>query len=129
MKGVSSSLAATDKALKSTGSELSKINKQLKFDPTNTELLAQKHDILSKHLQTSRERVDQLSQMLRLVGTLNYGMTRQALRFGVSAPVQMVLHAHLPSLLSRQPSTKPTRTQQPCKSAFPAIPTFALHSV
>lgn len=64
MKGVSSSLAATDKALKSTGGELSKINKQLKFDPTSTELLAQKHDILQKHLHTSKERVDQLSQML-----------------------------------------------------------------
>ena len=64
MQGINSSLAATDKSLKSTGAELGKINKQLKFDPTNTVLLAQKQDILQKHLQTSRERVDQLTQML-----------------------------------------------------------------
>ena len=47
-------LSEIEKTSKNIGSELSSVNKLLKFDPKNTQLLAQKQELLSKQVETQR---------------------------------------------------------------------------
>ncbi len=67
--GLSKSLGQLDKEIKSTQTELKDVEKLLKLDPTNTELLAQKQRLLSdavsdteKRLQTLRDASEQASK-------------------------------------------------------------------
>ena len=46
---LSKALKSAEDTSKSLGSELSSVNKLLKFDPKNTQLLAQKQELLSKY--------------------------------------------------------------------------------
>ena len=54
------SLSDVEKKSKSLQSELNQVNKQLKFDPTNAVLLAQKQDILSEKIENSKEALQRL---------------------------------------------------------------------
>ena len=53
-------LATVNANSKDLQSELKSVEKLLKFDPTNTELLAQKQTILAKSVQASKEKLDTL---------------------------------------------------------------------
>ena len=62
-KEVTSQLKDLDKAIAKSSSELREIDRALKLDPTNTELLAQKQEVLAKALEKSREKLQALEQM------------------------------------------------------------------
>ena len=47
---------------KSLSGELSQINRLLKLDPTNTELLAQKHKVLTEAVATTKAKLDKLRE-------------------------------------------------------------------
>ena len=55
-------LSDVDKKSKNLKTELQEINKALKLDPKNTELLAQKQQVLAAAIQTSKEKLDKLKQ-------------------------------------------------------------------
>ena len=55
-----SSLKGVDKSLKETQSVLKDVNKLLKLDPSNTELLTQKQKALKKAIADTKERLQQL---------------------------------------------------------------------
>lgn len=54
------SLKSVDTQLKSSASELRQVDKLLKLDPKNTELLAQKQQLLSEAIGATRSRLDSL---------------------------------------------------------------------
>lgn len=62
--GLDKALSGVNKKSKDLQSELREVEKLLKFDPSNTELLAQKQKLLSDAVQTSREKVDTLGTAL-----------------------------------------------------------------
>jgi hypothetical protein len=55
-------LDKVDKRSKSLSSELGQINKALKLDPTNTELLAQKQKVLAEAISTTEDKLDTLKE-------------------------------------------------------------------
>ena len=55
-------LSATDSQLKKTQANLKDVNKLLKMDPGNTELLAQKQRLLAEAVSGTRERLDTLKK-------------------------------------------------------------------
>lgn len=59
------SLKNVDKTLRTTQSNLKDINKLLKLDPTNTQLLKQKQEELSKAIAASKDRVKELKNALK----------------------------------------------------------------
>lgn len=59
------SLKSVDKSLRSTQSQLKDVNKLLKFDPTNTELLRQKHDLLGRAVSDTKEKLKQEEAALK----------------------------------------------------------------
>lgn len=59
---LTAALKQSDEALKSTNAELRDINKALKLDPTNAELLAQKYELLSQKLDITRTRAEALKK-------------------------------------------------------------------
>lgn len=59
---LSKALKSAEDTSKSLGSELSSVNKLLKFDPKNTQLLAQKQELLSKQVENTKEKLESLKQ-------------------------------------------------------------------
>lgn len=57
-------LAATDKASKTTTANLKDVERLLKLDPTNVELLAQKQDYLSQRVEQTSDRYQALKAAL-----------------------------------------------------------------
>ena len=55
-----------DRARK-TSSELREVEKALKLDPKNVTLLAQKHELLSKQVETAKEKLNELKKVQQLV--------------------------------------------------------------
>ncbi len=55
-------LQALNSKSKATAKELSAINRALKLDPTNTELLTQKQQVLAEQIATTKDKVDILRQ-------------------------------------------------------------------
>ena len=55
-------LSDVDKKSKNLKTELQEINKALKLDPKNTELLAQKQQVLADAIKTSKEKLDKLKE-------------------------------------------------------------------
>lgn len=55
-------LKSVDKQVYSLNGDLSNLNKALKLDPKNTELLAQKQDVLKRNIQATTERLDTLKE-------------------------------------------------------------------
>ena len=60
--GLQKSLQAVDKNIKNTQTQLKDVEKLLKLDPTNTELLAQKQKLLGQAVQDTKTRLDTLKK-------------------------------------------------------------------
>ena len=60
--GLDKALSGIDKKSRSLSSELGQINKLLKLDPTNTELLAQKQKVLADAISNTESRLDTLRE-------------------------------------------------------------------
>lgn len=58
------SLKGVDKSLKDTQSKLKDVNKLLKMDPSNVELLRQKHDLLKNAVNDTKKRQEELKKAL-----------------------------------------------------------------
>lgn len=61
--GLSKALEDVNKTLSSTQSNLTAVNKQLKFDPTNTELMAQKQQLLTEQIANTNEKLKALKDV------------------------------------------------------------------
>ena len=57
---LSSALSGVNKEIKNTQSQLKDVEKLLKLDPTNTELLAQKQRLLGDAIKETKEKLDTL---------------------------------------------------------------------
>lgn len=68
---LSEALKNVDKNVYSLNSDLKALNQALKLDPKNTELLAQKQDVLRRNIQETKNRVDTLKEALRQMGDYN----------------------------------------------------------
>lgn len=66
-----SALKDVNKIVYSTNSELRSLNQALKLDPKNTELLAQKQDVLRKNIAATTERLETLKEAQRQMGDYN----------------------------------------------------------
>lgn len=60
--GLSKALEGVNKSINSTQSQLKDVNKLLKLDPGNTELLRQKQQLLSKAVEQTTDRLESLKQ-------------------------------------------------------------------
>lgn len=60
--GLQNALKDTNKEINSTQKELKEVEKLLKFDPTNTTLLAQKQQLLGNQIQATTQKLDALKQ-------------------------------------------------------------------
>ena len=60
--GLQNALKDTNKEINSTQKELKEVEKLLKFDPTNTTLLAQKQQLLGNQIQITTQKLDALKQ-------------------------------------------------------------------
>lgn len=61
--GLTKALRQIDEETKKTNTELRDINKALKLDPTNAELLAQKYELLSKKLESAKVKAKSLEEV------------------------------------------------------------------
>ncbi len=68
---LSDSLSAVDKSLRQTQTNLKDVNRLLKLDPKNTELLNQKQELLKKALADSKKEVLELNKTLGQMGERN----------------------------------------------------------
>lgn len=59
---LSKALAGVNKEVKSTQTALKDVDKLLKLDPKNTELLQQKHELLGKQVSNTKEKLDELKK-------------------------------------------------------------------
>lgn len=75
---LSNSLKSVDKSLKDTQSQLNDVNKLLKMDPTNVDLLRQREELLGKAIEDTKERQEQLKNALEQAKTA--GSTEEAQR-------------------------------------------------
>ena len=64
-------LKEVDKIVYSTNAELKNLNSALKLDPKNTELLAQKQELLKKNIEESTKRLNQLKEAQKQMGNYN----------------------------------------------------------
>ena len=64
-------LKDVNKVVFSTNAELKDLNKALKLDPKNTELLAQKQELLKKNIAATTERLETLKEAQRQMGDYN----------------------------------------------------------
>lgn len=74
------SLKSVDKSLKDTQSKLKDVNKLLKMDPSNIELLRQKHDLLNKAVEDTKKRQEELKKALedaKNAGDTKYSQEQQ----------------------------------------------------
>ena len=62
-------LKDVNKIVYSTNSELKNLNQALKLDPKNTELLAQKQDVLKKNIEATTQRLETLKEAQRQMGS------------------------------------------------------------
>lgn len=69
--GLENALKDVNKIVYSTNSELKNLNQALKLDPKNTELLAQKQDVLRKNIAATTERLETLKEAQRQMGDYN----------------------------------------------------------
>ena len=61
--GLSKALSGVNKEIKSTQAQLKDVNKLLKLDPTNSELLAQKQKLLTQAVSETKEKLTQLKSV------------------------------------------------------------------
>ena len=60
--GLEKALKGVNKTSRSLQSELTDVNKLLKFDPNNTELMAQKQRLLNNQIENTNEKLKQLKE-------------------------------------------------------------------
>ena len=60
--GINQALSSTNTTARSLSGELKGVNSLLKFDPSNTELLAQKQEILKQSITNTEEKLKLLKQ-------------------------------------------------------------------
>lgn len=109
---LSDSLKGVDKSLKDTQTQLKDVNKLLKLDPTNVDLLKQRHDLLSKAVKDTKEREKELQTALEQLK--NAGNTEENQR------QQDLLQREL---IETQQSLKDLEDQY--KKSSPALESFA----
>lgn len=61
-------LKDTSRVISSTNSEIKALNQALKLDPTNTELLSQKQDVLKNNIAATTEKLNTLKEAQRQMG-------------------------------------------------------------
>ena len=61
--GLSKALSGVNKEIRSTQSQLKDVNKLLKLDPTNSELIAQKQKLLSQAVAETKDKLTQLKSV------------------------------------------------------------------
>ena len=66
---LTTALKDVNSVISKSNSELKDLNKALKLDPKNTELLAQKQEILKTNIAASTERLNQLKEAQRQMGS------------------------------------------------------------
>lgn len=66
-----SALKDVNKTIYSTNSELKELDKALKLDPTNTELLSQKQDVLAKNIEATTQKLNSLKEAQKQMGSYN----------------------------------------------------------
>lgn len=64
-----SALKNVNKVIYSTNSELKDLNRALKLDPKNTELLAQKQDVLKQNIKATTDRLNTLKEAQKQMGS------------------------------------------------------------
>ena len=67
-KGLDQALQKVNQTISRTNTELKDINKALKLDPKNTELLAQKQELLKNNIMATRERLQKLIEAQKQMG-------------------------------------------------------------
>ena len=65
--GLQKALKDVNDKAKNVSSEMREVEKALKLDPTNTELLAQKHQLLSKQAEIAKEKLSALKEVQKQV--------------------------------------------------------------
>ncbi|MDB6823553.1 hypothetical protein ABG915_06350 [Bifidobacterium longum] len=61
--GLSKALSGVNKEIRNTQSQLKDVNKLLKLDPTNSELIAQKQKLLSQAVTETKDKLTQLKSV------------------------------------------------------------------
>ena len=64
-------LKGVDKQVYSLNGDLKALNQALKLDPKNTELLAQKQEVLARNIEASKDRLETLKEAQRQMGDYN----------------------------------------------------------
>lgn len=64
-------LKGVDKQVYSLNGDLKALNQALKLDPKNTELLAQKHEVLARNIAATKDRLETLKEAQRQMGSYN----------------------------------------------------------
>lgn len=64
-------LKDTNKVIASTNSEIKALNSALKLDPKNTELLAQKQELLKKNISATTDKLNSLKEAQKQMGSYN----------------------------------------------------------
>ena len=64
-------LKSTNKVIANTNSEIKQLNQALKLDPKNTELLAQKQELLKKNISATTDKLNSLKEAQRQMGSYN----------------------------------------------------------
>lgn len=70
-------LKGTQSVISATNSELKDLNKALKLDPTNTELLSQKQEVLKNNIAATKDKLETLKEAQRQMGDYNSLTDRQ----------------------------------------------------
>ena len=65
------SLTQLNAPINKINQELTNINKALKLDPSNTQLLAQKQEILGRNIEASRDKLRSLVEAQKSMGSYN----------------------------------------------------------
>ena len=64
-------LKSVDKEVYSLNGDLKSLNQALKLDPTNTELLSQKQEVLARNIAASKDKLETLKEAQRQMGDYN----------------------------------------------------------
>ena len=62
---LSKALSSVNKDLRTTQADLNAVNRALKLDPTNVNLLKDKHDLLGKAITDTRSKLETLKEVYR----------------------------------------------------------------
>lgn len=72
-KGLSKAISSLNSEIRGTQSELNKVNRLLKLDPTNIDLLKQKEQLLGEQIKNTENKVESLRNAKKESGSGNGG--------------------------------------------------------